>query len=84
MPHWKDGGSVKLSAAWLIEQAGFGKGYGLPGPAALSTKHVLAVTNRGQARAEDIVALARTVRAGVHDVFGVELVNEPVFVGHSL
>lgn len=77
-------GSVKTSAAWLIERAGFGKGFGMPGPAALSTKHTLAVTNRGGATASDVVALARQVRDGVHDAFGVTLVNEPVLVGDSL
>lgn len=77
-------GAVKTSAAWLIDRAGYGKGYGMPGPAALSTKHALAVTNRGQARAADVVALARTVRDGVRDVFGVTLVNEPVLVGLTL
>jgi UDP-N-acetylmuramate dehydrogenase len=76
-------GRVKTSAAWLIERAGFGKGYGLPGPAALSSKHVLAVTNRGSATAADVVALAREIRDGVHDAFGVDLVNEPVLVGIS-
>lgn len=75
---------VKTAAAWLIDKAGFGKGYGLPGPAALSTKHPLAVTNRGGASAADVAALARTVRDGVADTFGVTLVNEPVFVGHDL
>ncbi|MCH8627768.1 UDP-N-acetylmuramate dehydrogenase [Arsenicicoccus piscis] len=75
---------VKTSAAWLIDKAGFGKGYGLPGPAALSTKHTLALTNRGHATAADVVALAREVRDGVQQAFGVTLVNEPVFVGHEL
>ncbi|WP_299447466.1 UDP-N-acetylmuramate dehydrogenase [uncultured Phycicoccus sp.] len=77
-------GNVKTSAAWLIERAGFGKGYGLPGPAALSTKHTLAVTNRGEARAADVVALAREVRDGVRAAFGVDLVNEPVLLGETL
>ena len=77
-------GDVKTSAAWLIDRAGFGKGFGMPGPAALSTKHTLAVTNRGSATAADVAALARRVRDGVHDRFGVTLVNEPVFVGHEL
>ncbi|MDU0314981.1 UDP-N-acetylmuramate dehydrogenase [Phycicoccus sp. M110.8] len=77
-------GNVKTSAAWLIEHAGFGKGYRMPGPAALSTKHTLAVTNRGAATARDIVALARELRDGVDDAFGVTLVNEPVLVGTSL
>ncbi|MGC0271888.1 UDP-N-acetylmuramate dehydrogenase [Pseudactinotalea sp. Z1739] len=77
-------GRVKTSAAWLIAQAGFDKGYGLPGAAALSTKHTLALTNRGGARAADLVALARTVRAGVQERFGVELVPEPVVLGGRL
>ena len=77
-------GMVKTSAAWLIERAGFGKGHGAPGPATLSTKHTLAVTNRGSARAQDVVALAREVRDGVRDRFGVSLVNEPVLVGTAL
>jgi len=77
-------GQVKTVAAWLIDQAGFGKGYGLPGPAALSTKHVLALTNRGSATTADILVLAREIRDGVHDAFGVSLVSEPVLVGTSL
>jgi UDP-N-acetylmuramate dehydrogenase len=77
-------GQVKTSAAWLIDKAGFGKGYGMPGPAAVSAKHPLAVTNRGSATAADVVALAREIRDGVHDAFGVTLVNEPVLVGTSL
>lgn len=76
-------GRVKGSAAWLIDHAGFAKGFGTP-PATLSTKHTLALTNRGGASASDIVALARTVRDGVKDAFGVTLVPEPVFVGVSL
>lgn len=78
---------VKTSAAWLIEQAGFTRGYGVDGPdspATLSTKHTLAITNRGSATAADIVRLARTVRDGVRDTFGIELVPEPVLVGVSL
>lgn len=77
-------GLVKTSAAWLIEQAGFGKGYGLPGPAALSTKHTLALTNRGGANAGDLLALARTVRDGVAQRFGIALEPEPVLVGTAL
>ncbi len=77
-------GNVKTSAAWLIEHAGFRKGYAMPGPAALSTKHTLAVTNRGEATAKDVVALAREVRDGVRSAFGVTLVNEPVLVGLEL
>ncbi len=79
-----DGGRVKTSAAWLIEHAGFTRGYGLPGPAALSTKHVLALTNRGGATAADLLVLARTVRDGVQDRFGVLLEPEPVLVGVHL
>ncbi len=84
-PRWPTAdGLVKLSAAWLIEHAGFGRGFGLPGPAALSTKHTLALTNRGDARAEDLLRLAREVRDGVRAAFGVELMPEPVLVGCRL
>lgn len=74
-------GQVKTSAAWLIDHAGFAPGYNMPGPAALSTKHCLALTNRGGASGEDIAALAREIRDGVRDKFGVTLVPEPVLVG---
>jgi UDP-N-acetylmuramate dehydrogenase len=84
-PRWPAShGRVKTSAAWLIEHAGFGRGHGLPGPAALSTKHTLALTNRGGARAADLLALAREVRDGVCSAFGIELVPEPVLVNCSL
>lgn len=76
-------GRVKTSAAWLIEHAGFSKGYGTP-PATLSAKHTLAITNRGGASAADVVRLAREVREGVRIRFGVTLVPEPVLVGLSL
>jgi UDP-N-acetylmuramate dehydrogenase len=83
-PAWpQPDGTVKTSAAWLIERAGFTKGYGA-GPAGLSTKHTLALTNRGSARAEDLLALAREVRDGVEARFGIRLVNEPVLVGCEL
>lgn len=78
-------GKVKTSAAWLIQHAGFEPGY--PGewaPARLSTKHTLALTNRGGATAADIANLARTIRDGVRDAFGITLVNEPIFIGHDL
>ncbi|WPF83108.1 UDP-N-acetylmuramate dehydrogenase [Sanguibacter sp. 4.1] len=78
---------VKVSAAWLIERAGFGKGYGVDGPdsaARVSTRHTLALTNRGHATANDIVRLAREVRGGVDAAFGIELVPEPVLVGVAL
>ena len=84
IPHWDTPQGVKTSAAWLIEQAGFGKGFGMPGPAALSTKHTLAVTNRGAATAADVVALARRVRDGVREAFGLVLVNEPILIGIDL
>jgi UDP-N-acetylmuramate dehydrogenase len=76
-------GAIKTSAAWLIEQAGFAKGFG-NGPARLSTKHTLALTNRGTAAAEDILQLARQVREGVRARFGITLVPEPVLVGCEL
>ena len=76
-------GLVKLSAAWLIGAAGFGKGYG-SGPARLSSKHTLALTNRGSARAIDLLALAREIRAGVRAKFGIQLVPEPVLIGCTL
>lgn len=72
---------VKLSAAWLIDRAGFAKGYpGADAPARLSTKHTLALTNRGAARAADVVKLARDVRAGVQEKFGVQLEPEPLWI----
>jgi len=76
---------VKFSAGWLIERAGFGKGFpGADAPARLSTKHTLALTNRGAARAADIADLARTVRDGVAERFGIVLEPEPVTVGIRL
>lgn len=83
-------GLVKLSAAWLIDQAGFGKGFGLEsesvsgGRASLSTKHTLAITNRGSASAADMVAIAREVRRGVVERFGIELHPEPLLIGVEL
>lgn len=104
--HAEDGTElVKLSAAWLIDHAGFKKGFGLPdvapgegeadgrgpdgtglagGRASLSTKHTLAVTNRGGASTEDILTIARTVRDGVKKRFGVELHAEPMIIGTRL
>jgi UDP-N-acetylmuramate dehydrogenase len=74
---------VKTSAAWLIEHAGFAKGHGDPATIAISGKHTLALTNRGGGTTALLVALAREVAAGVRREFGVELVPEPVFVGHE-
>jgi UDP-N-acetylmuramate dehydrogenase len=73
-------GQVKLAAAWLVEQAGFEKGYSL-GPVAISRKHSLAIVNRGGATAKDIIALKDEIQAKVLDVWGVQLQPEPVFVG---
>src|SRR6266699_2360333 len=71
-------GHVKVPAAWLIEQAGFGKGYPGHGTARISSKHTLALTNAGGASAADLIGLAREIVAGVRSAFGIELVNEPV------
>ena len=82
VPRFPDGdGRVKTSAAWLIERAGFRKGLER-GPVGISTKHALALVNRDSARTADLVALAREIAGGVRDAFGVDLVPEPVFVGH--
>jgi UDP-N-acetylmuramate dehydrogenase len=72
--------SVKIPAAWLIEQSGFQKGY-LKGRAGLSTRHPLALTNRGGATAREMLALKSEIQLKVKEKFGVELVPEPVFVG---
>lgn len=77
-------GQVKSSAAWLIDQAGFAKGFSIGEGASLSTKHTLALTNRGSASTEDVMRLAATVRDGVEQRFGVHLVPEPVLVGCSI
>jgi UDP-N-acetylmuramate dehydrogenase len=78
-------GASKLSAAWLIERAGFAKGYQGPGGrVTLSAKHTLALTNRGDATTDDLLTLAREVRDGVLTTFGVELHPEPVLVSCSL
>ena len=76
-------GRVKTSAAWLIDHAGFTKGYGNPRGIAISTKHVLALTNRGAGTAAELVALAQEIAHGVDDAFGVALHPEPVFAGHA-
>ena len=102
-----DGGRVKIPAGWLIEHAGFSKGYpaegvmtgrspaaGRPAPAVLpvqawpgpriSAKHTLALVNPGGATTATLLGLAREIRNGVRDTFGIELVNEPVIVGAVL
>lgn len=80
VPHWPVEGGVKLAAAWLIQHAGFEKGYH-EGNVGLSSNHVLALVNRGGARAADLLALATRVRDGVLDHFGVRLRPEPVPLG---
>jgi len=75
---------AKTSAAWLISHAGIERGYSLGTPAALSTKHVLALTNRGGATAAQLAELARDVRDRVGRTYGITLIPEPVLVGLSL
>jgi UDP-N-acetylmuramate dehydrogenase len=82
-PAWPADGGVKTSAAWLIEHAGFAKGYGND-RVGLSTKHTLAITNRGSGTTADLLSLAREIRDGVETAYGIRLVNEPVLVGGSL
>lgn len=82
------GGTTKLSAAWLIERAGFSKGYpqiesGCEASARLSTKHTLALTNRGTATTAEVLALARIIRDGVREKFAIELHPEPVLIGEN-
>jgi UDP-N-acetylmuramate dehydrogenase len=71
---------MKIPAAWLIEQAGFSKGYAL-GAAAISSRHTLALTNRGAACAVDVMALAAKITAAVEARFAIRLEMEPVLVG---
>lgn len=85
VPNYPAPDGVKLAAGWLVERAGFGKGYpGEGAPARLSTKHALAVTNRGGATTADVIALARAVRDGVRRTFGIELTPEPILIGAVL
>ena len=85
-PKWEtledDGLTVKLSAAWLIENSGLSKGFSLPGSkAAISSKHCLAITNRGGATADEIVQLANYIQLQVSNRFGITLVPEPNLIG---
>ena len=80
-PHFAADGGVKLSAAWLIEHAGIEKGWGLNDRARVSTKHTLALTNRGGASANDIIELGDVIAAKVFEQFGVALEREPVLLG---
>jgi UDP-N-acetylmuramate dehydrogenase len=75
-----DDGQVKIPAAWLVEQSGFGKGFSR-GPVGISRRHSLAIVNRGGALASDIVAFKAEIQRGVFDQFGIELKPEPVFIG---
>ncbi|MEK6373421.1 MAG: UDP-N-acetylmuramate dehydrogenase [Acidobacteriota bacterium] len=80
MPHYPSGDEVKLSAAWLIEHAGFHKGW-IHGNVGLSTKHTLAIVNRGGGTAREVLSLVQTIQSKVRETFGVELHPEPNFVG---
>lgn len=83
LPSWPaDAGNFKISAAWLIERTGFSKGYG-QGPVGLSRNHTLAIVNRGNASAAELVDFARGIAGGVRQTFGIDLVPEPVFIGHD-
>ena len=88
VPHFEVAGSgeglVKVPAAWLIEQAGFGEGYNPGDGARISAKHTLALVNAGTASTAALLALAREIRDGVRDAFGVSLAPEPVLVGVTL
>lgn len=77
-----DGNNVKVPAAWLIEKSGFHKGF-VKGNAGLSTKHTLALTNRGNAKAGDIIELKNEIQKKVKELFAIELKPEPVFVGFN-
>ena len=84
-PTWPaPNGTVKVPAAWLIEKAGFGKGYGGAGGVAISSKHTLALTHRGGGTTAALLGLAREIRDGVRDRFGVVLYPEPVLVNCAL
>lgn len=86
-PKYAHGDKYKTSSAWLIDHAGCEKGFGgdlTAGRATLSTKHTLALTNRGGASTGDILTLAREVRSRVEEAYGISLVNEPVILGESL
>jgi UDP-N-acetylmuramate dehydrogenase len=81
IPHWPaEEGSIKLPAAWLLERAGFVKGYTM-GQAGISSRHTLALINRGNATAADIFALRDAIQAKVKDMLGIELEQEPVQPG---
>ena len=81
-PGAENEGRVKVPAAWLIEQAGFMKGYAL-GKAGISSRHTLALVNRGGATAAEVLALAGQIAAAVEEHFGIRLEMEPVMVGFT-
>ncbi len=84
IPHWtQEDGSVKIPAAWLVEHAGFAKGY-RRGGVAISSKHTLALINCGDGSPAELLELAREIRNGVRAQYEVELINEPVLVGEKL
>lgn len=84
-PSWPGpGGVVKVSAAWLIDKAGFAKGHAGPGGVAISSKHTLALTNPGNGSTAALLALAREIRDGVHARFGVTLHPEPILVNCAI
>jgi UDP-N-acetylmuramate dehydrogenase len=80
VPHFRSGDDVKLSAAWLIENAAFQKGF-VHGNVGLSSKHTLAVINRGGGTAREVLELVRMIQERVRDKFGVEIQPEPNFIG---
>ena len=81
VPSYPTAGSLlKVSAAWLVEHSGFGKGYN-SGHVGLSRKHALAIVNRGEASAAEVVALKDHIQERVKDIWGIALHPEPVFVG---
>jgi UDP-N-acetylmuramate dehydrogenase len=82
-PAWPEpDGRIKTSAAWLIERAGFPRGYG-HGRVGISTKHTLALVNRGGATTAELMALAHEIADGVRRAFDVDIRPEPVLVGHA-
>ncbi|MDQ6801451.1 MAG: UDP-N-acetylmuramate dehydrogenase [Acidobacteriota bacterium] len=80
LPHFPAGENIKLSAAWLIENAGFQKGF-IHGNTGISSKHTLAIINRGGGTAKEVLELVRMIQDGVREKFGVELQPEPNFIG---
>ena len=82
VPGFPVDGGVKVPAAWLIERAGFAKGYG-EGAVGLSSKHTLAIVNRGGGTSAEVIRLMQEVRGRVEDRFGIRLNPEPRFLGFS-